>query len=82
MGILGTTNAIIRHDLWHKHHFNKEFVHGGEDGEWARHFFNQGFVVIHDPKFTVYHSHKLHFLDLIKQFLKWRKMSEPREPFK
>lgn len=77
MGILGTTNAIIRRSIWLEHHFNEDFVIGGEDGELAQYCFDKGYVVIHDPKFAVYHSHNLSLPDFIRQYLKWRKMGQP-----
>ena len=79
MGVLGFTNALIRKDLWEKYNINEQFAGGGEDGDWAKHWIKEGFVIVHDPVFRVYHSHNLGLIDLIKQYLNWRKVGEPTE---
>lgn len=68
MGVLGFTNAMIRRDLWERYNINEAFAGGGEDGDWAKHWVSEGFAVIHDPKFKVYHSHDLGLIDLTRQF--------------
>ena len=75
-GILGTTNAIIRKDLWGKHPFNEKYNKGwgGEDSEWARYYLSKGYKIIHDPKFKVRHSHNLAFKDIVWQFKNWKRM--------
>lgn len=81
MGVLGMTNAIIRKDLWNQHHFNEMYGAGGEDGEWAQHFFDKGYEVVWDPKFAVRHAHHIKTWKLMKkQFEEWGKMGSPR-PF-
>ena len=77
MGVLGFTNAMIRKDLWEKFNINEEFAGGGEDGDWAKHWIKKGFLIVHDPKFKVYHSHDLGFIDLVKQFIAWSKKDKP-----
>ncbi len=79
MGILGTTNAIIRKDLWQKYNFDEKFCLGGEDNNWAKHWLNKGYVIIQDPGFRVYHSHNLSLLGLIKQLWKWHQMRRPSD---
>lgn len=79
MGTLGFTNAIIRRDLWEQYKINESFAGGGEDGDWARHWVKKGLVLIHDPKFKVYHSHNLGLIDLIRQFFGWKKMRKEKE---
>lgn len=75
-GLLGTTNAILRKDLWKKHKFNENINGGwgGEDTEWAKYFMDLGYKIIHDPKFKVRHSHHLKFKDLFWQINNWKKM--------
>lgn len=75
-GLLGTTNAIIRKNLWEKYKFKEDFNQGwgGEDSDWARHFIKLGYKIIHDPKFKVRHSHHLKFKDFFWQLNNWRKM--------
>ncbi len=69
-GLLGTTNAIIRNDLWKRYNFNEKFKIA-EDDDWARHFRKLGYKIIQDSKFRVYHSHHLGLLGLIKQSYEW-----------
>ncbi len=78
MGVLGSTNAIYRKDLWELHNFSERHAHGGEDYEWALHWTAKDYVIIHDPAFRVYHSHNLNPLGLIKQYFRWREMTKPR----
>ena len=75
LGILGTTNAIIRKDLWKAHHFDETLKLGSEDYEWACYWLHQGYTIIQDPKFCVYHSHFLSLPQLISQHRKWVKVS-------
>ena len=77
MGVLGFTNAIIRRDLWEKRPLDMDYARGGEDGDWARYWVGQGYKIVHDPDFRVYHSHNLGLLDLLKQFYGWIKMRKP-----
>lgn len=77
MGMMGATNAIFRKDLWQQYPFSEDFVIGGEDTDWARHFLDKGYVIIHDPAFRVYHSHHLTLWPFIKQLHKYRKMLKP-----
>ena len=72
--LLGTTNAILRADLWKKRSFNEKFYFGGEDAEWASYWVAKGYVIIQDPKFRVYHSHNLDPIGIIKQHLAWKRM--------
>ena len=79
-GLLGTTNAIIRKDLWAQYKFNERINEGwgGEDSDWAVHFINLGYKIIHDPKVKVRHSHHLRFKDFFWQIGNWKKMSVGR----
>ena len=75
MGILGNTNSIIRKDLWLEHQFDEEYSDGGEDGEWAYFFINNGYNIIKDPRFAVYHSHGLWLLGYLRQYRHWKKVA-------
>lgn len=77
MGILGFTNAIIKKDLWEKHNMDENYGGGGEDGEWANYWIKKGFVAVRDRRFSVYHSHGLGFIGLIKQYKHWKECSKP-----
>lgn len=81
MGVMGFTNAIIRKDLWKKRNFNEEYGYGGEDGEWANYWFDKGYKVMRDIKFSVYHSHGLSYRQLKQQWVYWRSVDKP-QPFK
>ncbi len=70
-GHLGNTNSIIRKDLWEKHKFDEGLI-GSEDYEWSRYWEINGYLIINDLKFRVFHSHHLNLLDFMKQHLRWR----------
>lgn len=78
-GVLGFTNAIIRKDLWDKHNFNEDYGFGGEDGEWARYWFERGYIVIKDRKFMVRHSHGLGLIGWYKQQKYWISLWKPQK---
>ena len=81
-GILGFTNAIIRKDLWQKRPINEAYGAGGEDEEWAHYWLEQGYRVVKDEKFSVYHSHHLGFRPWIKQILEWQSLKKGPRRFK
>lgn len=80
MGVLGFTNAMIRRDLWDAHHFDEAYGAGGEDGEWARHWFARGYCAVRSTRFSVYHSHGLGLRALRAQWKYWASLGSPR-PF-
>ncbi|KKP81937.1 MAG: Glycoside hydrolase family 2 protein [Candidatus Moranbacteria bacterium GW2011_GWF2_35_54] len=77
MGVLGFTNAIIRKDLWEKRNINEEYGKGGEDGEWAKYWLENGYEIVCDPKVSVQHSHGLGLIGLFKQWQHWRDTITP-----
>ena len=78
MGALGFTNAVIRRSLWERHHFDEAYGLGGEDGEWARHWFRRGYIVARDIRFSVYHSHGLGLRALRQQWCHWASLGRPQ----
>lgn len=80
-GLLGTTNAMIRKDLWNEYRFDEKFNGGwgGEDADWAWHFVKKGYKIIHDPRFRVQHSHHLRLRDTFWQFRNWHRMITAEE---
>lgn len=80
MGILGFTNAIVRKDLWEKHHFDEAYGAGGEDGEWVRFWLARGYSAVKDLRFAVRHSHYLNAKQRRQQFKYWSSLKNPR-PF-
>ena len=80
MGLLGFTNAMVLKNLWEKHNFDERYEAGGEDGEWAGYFLNQGYEIVWDPKFAVRHAHRLRsWKNLRKQYVYWRGLDTPRK---
>lgn len=77
MGVFGATNCAVRKDLWLKHHFDERFELGGDDGEMAKWLREQGYKIICDWRFAVYHSHGLGFRGLKEQFNYWSKLGGP-----
>lgn len=75
-GEIGNTNSIIRRSLWEKHKFDENLVSGSEDYEWSMYWKSQGYLIINDPRFRVYHSHHRGFLEVIKQQKEWKKQRE------
>ena len=77
-GVLGNTHSIIRRDLWEKHNFNEKYELGGEDQEWATYWMKYNYTVIWDKKFAVRHSHSIGLVGLIKQWIHWQTLMNPR----
>jgi glycosyltransferase involved in cell wall biosynthesis len=77
-GLLGTTNCIIKKEFWSKKKFDESFNNGwgGEDSKWASDYIDSGYIIIHDPKFRVRHSHNLKLKDIFWQLKNWMKMAE------
>lgn len=80
VGVMGNTNAIIKRKLWDEHHFSESYGLGGEDGEWARYWFDRGYFAIKLWRFAVAHSHGLGLFALKKQRKYWHSLSTP-QPF-
>jgi glycosyltransferase involved in cell wall biosynthesis len=74
-GLLGFTNAIIRKNLWDKYPIDESFSRGVEDAAWAICIIKNGYTIIQDPKFRVYHSHNLSFKGVLKRRQEWRDAS-------
>ena len=49
-------SSVIKKDLWEEHQFD-EYLTGHEDIEWAKHFMDQGYVVIYEAESCIYHIH-------------------------
>jgi rhamnosyltransferase len=78
VGVLGFTNALIRRELWDQYHFNEAFGNGGEDGDWAKYWFNKGYAVVKDMGFAVRHSHYLNFSQWTEQLRYWQSLGAPQ----
>ncbi|MGH2458849.1 MAG: glycosyltransferase family 2 protein [Chloroflexota bacterium] len=59
LGLMSTSGAMLRRDLWEAHPFDVGVSArgGGEDSEWGFYFLRQGYRIIEDAKFAVYHCH-------------------------
>ncbi len=59
LGLMSTSGAMLRRDLWKAHPFDVQVSSkgGGEDSEWGFYFLRQGYHIIEDVKFAVYHCH-------------------------
>jgi glycosyltransferase involved in cell wall biosynthesis len=79
MGVFGATGLIIRRSIWSKHHFDEKYGGGGEDTQWAKWAFSQGYKIVTDPDFSVRHSHGLGFAKLKKQYKEWGKWIAPSD---
>ncbi len=49
-------SSVIKKELWEEHNFD-EYLTGHEDIEWAKHFMDQGYVVIYEADSCIYHIH-------------------------
>jgi hypothetical protein len=66
---------MLRRDLWKQRPFNEKYGSGGEDSDWVRWAFGEGYVIINDAHFAVYHSHGLGPLGWIRQFGEWKSVA-------
>ncbi|KKR14548.1 MAG: Glycoside hydrolase family 2 protein [Candidatus Falkowbacteria bacterium GW2011_GWA2_39_24] len=78
-GILGCTNCAISKSLWQQHHWSEAYAGGGEDGEWASWTLAQGYYIVCDYHFSVYHSHGNNFSNMVKQHKYWCRLWQPSE---
>ncbi|MFA6028787.1 MAG: alcohol dehydrogenase catalytic domain-containing protein [Elusimicrobiota bacterium] len=60
-------NSAIRRDLWEKHPFD-ETLPGLEDIEWAKHWMEQGFVVVYAAKADIRHIHDENWSQVRRRF--------------
>lgn len=74
MGTFIATNIMIRKNLWGKHCFDESYEQGGEDTMWANWAIKNGYEIIYDPSFAVYHSHGLSLLGIIKENLYYKNL--------
>ncbi len=75
-GYMGNTDSIIRRNLWEEHKFDEELINGSEDYEWSLYWSKEGWKIVNDPKFRVYHSHGLSLTEILKQHKMWSKQKK------
>ncbi|KXB08567.1 hypothetical protein AKJ55_00780 [candidate division MSBL1 archaeon SCGC-AAA382M17] len=61
------TNTIIRKSVWKNHPFNTEILNSG-DKDWALEAVLNGYKIVYDPSFPVYHSHNFTISGIFKRF--------------
>ena len=49
-------SSAIKRSLWEEHKFD-EHLTGHEDIEWAKHFMDQGYIVVYESDACIYHIH-------------------------
>ncbi|MDO8452504.1 MAG: glycosyltransferase family A protein [bacterium] len=69
---LTATNCIIRKDLWKEYPFD-ERLNGCEDWDWAKEMIARGYKTVKEPKFNVYHHHRMEPVTWLLMELDWRK---------
>lgn len=77
INLLATMNAMIRRDLREQSQFDEDINWGlgGEDYKWAAEILTKGYVIIHNNRFRVRHSHHLKMSELLRQFKNRKKMA-------
>lgn len=81
VGDFGATNIALRRSLWEGHPFDEQYGAGGEDTVWAKWALQEGYDIVRDPDFTVYHAHYLRTFKLFWLQMKvWTNLKGPR-PF-
>ncbi len=79
MGAFGATNIMLRRSVWEQHPFDERYAAGGEDEAWAKWALSQGYKIILDPGFVVYHSHGLSTWNSVRQWLYWYSIKKPQK---
>ena len=77
MGVMGATNCMMRASYFKDNPYDESFGAGGEDEAWARSAIADNKKIIHEPKFTVRHSHRLGARQLISQHRYWGSLKKP-----
>ncbi len=60
-------SSVIKQELWEDHHFD-EYLTGHEDIEWAKHFMDQGYVVVYESDACIYHIHDENWDQIFNRF--------------
>ena len=55
--LANNANSAIRRDLWDQYAFD-ETLPGLEDVDWAKHWMEQGYMVVYEPSASIYHIHE------------------------
>lgn len=94
-----TVNCIIRKSLWQIYPFDENLPkiipqtqkYGLEDYDWSREMTFRGYKIIVDPNFSVFHSHKEGFDEIMRNMRRYfvyrrlqqkiNKLKRPRESF-
>ncbi|HEY8999213.1 MAG TPA: glycosyltransferase [Candidatus Saccharimonadales bacterium] len=78
MGVMSANCSLVSRKAWQTlHGYDKAYGAGGEDTELARRMVDAGFKIFNEPVVSVYHSHGLSVVGLLKQYLYWFKLDRP-----
>src|SRR2546426_10433480 len=55
--LANNANSSIRRDLWNRYSFD-ETLPGLEDVDWAKHWMEEGYVVVYEPSANIHHIHE------------------------
>lgn len=70
-GVMGANGAMVRMSTWKERPFSEDYAGGGEDTHWARLAFQNNEKIIFDPAVAVHHSHRLSFINHMRQVHHW-----------
>jgi len=71
-GMLGGNAAVVKRSVWEKlGGYNEAYAGGGEDAALARYMLSEGFIIVREPLWSLFHSHGLNFVNSVKQRLHW-----------
>src|SRR5437899_514751 len=54
--LANNANSAIRRDLWNRYTFD-ETLPGLEDVDWAKHWMEEGYLVVYEPSASIHHIH-------------------------
>ncbi len=60
-------SSVIKRSLWEEHKFDENLT-GHEDIEWAKHFMDQGYIVVYESDASIYHIHDESWVQVFNRF--------------
>jgi GT2 family glycosyltransferase len=78
MGILATNCSGFRREVWDElGGFDERFAGGGEDGAFCRAALASGYEIVLEPAMSLFHSHGLGPVNMVRQLWHWAHMGKP-----